>query len=299
MLATDLRSEHALKDYLKQHHPELPEFPFWNHVGNFGMGSATYLGDGKMISSTHVPLISDGHLWGGFFVGDGHYYKPETRPGAYLIPDTSLNGAKTASELLLFAINPANRKKWSQQSGEPLSADLQKLGSVPVGAFQQGPSPVVIIGAPLGKTAASDINFPRKKMARVATLTVACGELSSTPDRRTDAKVREKAKFSTYCLRSDQGASPGDSGGAVFQFNHDRWELVGVVYAVLPAGRIGNIEYPATTLSVDLSKYMDPIKQFHGVIDDQPTPQAAVEKAAAVLGELNGAGPVVDRSNCK
>ncbi len=255
------------------------EFPFWKHIGTVGLGSGIYLGDGYVLTSTHVgchPFVMEG----------GSYFQPD-----YASWHVLQNADGTRSDLATFRV-----------IFDKASA-LAKLGSLPMSSTHpQSDSPVLLVGngftqgeVPMtfssGGKSLGVLGYrvePRRGMAWGLNRT-------SQP---LESSVQTGKEFSTRCFATQFAptlfagqAADGDSGGAAFSFNRaqNRWELSGCIIAV--SQQRASVTFGCQTFLGDLGTYASQIPGAHVAVAASAV-TATTPKIAAIQAQATAISAV-------
>ncbi|WP_131990111.1 hypothetical protein [Chthoniobacter flavus] len=221
-------------------------FPYWKHVGTVGMGSGVYLGDGFVLTSTHVGCYP-------FCLGDGTHYEPDYASWTVL-----KNSDGSRSDLALFRVHV------------PASSSLAKLGRIVLGASHQADSPVLLLGN--GYTQSEQpMTFSINGKAfgvlgyRIEPRRNTAWGLNRA-SQELDQPVETGKALLTHCFTTQFDrtffagqAADGDSGGAAFAYNLEqhRWELVGCIIAV--SQQRANVAFGNHTFLGELGAYASQI----------------------------------------
>ena len=221
----------------------IKDFPYWDHVGMVGMGSGIYLGDGYVLTSTHVGCFP-------FRMHDGSAYEPDYKSWRVFN-----NGGASKSDLAVFRVRYGK------------ASSLAKLGVLPIGSGQRGEgNPVLLLGTGFTQSARPLMLSSQGTVLSVLGYrvqpqrSVAWGINRETHE--LDRPVRTLREFSTRCFTTHFERSPfagqaadGDSGGAAFAYNREaaRWELAGCIIAV--SQERDSVAFGSRTFLGDLGQY--------------------------------------------
>ena len=235
--------------------------PGWANLGFLGLGTGIYLGEGWVLTASHVGP--------GTITLAGVAYAPLSGSAVQLT--NSVVGKTTLTDLILFrlATTPAGLGPLTLASSPPtLGNPVVMIGAGrDRGAFtewdiNQSTSPWTWTEVPSGGDAAGYKTLSTRSM-RWGTNTVNTGSLWVTvPDWSNNlVDVASMATIFDDAADPDDEAQAvfGDSGGAVFTKNGSAWELGGVMIAVggfngQPSAGETPI-YGNATYSADISSY--------------------------------------------
>jgi hypothetical protein len=218
-------------------------FPYWGNVGMVGMGTGVYLGDGWVLTSTHVGCLP-------FKLSDGTIYRP--LKGTWNVLS---NSDGTRSDIAVFRVDIGDKQ-----------SSIRKLPDVVVNdKALAANSPVVLIGTGFveveSKNEASEVSFGshirsvRRKRWAMASLDQALKAPAATA-----GGLRTRSFATSFCKRPFAGqAAEGDSGGPAFVYDalDKRWELAGCIFAVSQLSTF--VPYGARTYVGDLTAYRNQI----------------------------------------
>jgi hypothetical protein len=213
-------------------------FPFWGNIGTVGMGTGLYLGDGWVLTSTHVGCLP-------FVLSDGDVYRPIA--GTWQ-PLKNADGSK--SDLAVFQVN----------QGES-DSDLRKLSAISISTDAvESQTPVLLVGTGyVEKKSAGEqkpVSFGAyQRSTREKRWALATTNEVSAP-AATQGGLRTHCFATTFRAQAFGGqAAEGDSGGAAFVFDADerRWKLAGCIFAVSQVDAF--VPYGARTYVGDLAVY--------------------------------------------
>lgn len=240
------RQEAGLNQVIGTQFSGIAAFPYWNHVGSIGMGSGIYVGDGYVLTSTHVGCYP-------FRLNDGSHYEPDYASWTVL-----KNADGTRSDLAVFRIQV------------PATSALAKLGRIPLSNSRSSDSPVLLVGTgftqgaqPLTLSGGGSV-FSVLGYRVVAHRSTAWG--LNRASQSLDQPVRTGRDFSTRCFTTQfertsfaGQAADGDSGGAAFVYNREqnRWELGGCIIAV--SQQQANVAFGCRTFLGDVGTYASQI----------------------------------------
>ncbi len=264
--------------------------PFWANVGTISGTSAIYLGDGWVMTANHVasslpPTVS--------FGGVGYATQPGSHHRLQNLANTPTLSAFT--DIVLFRLSaPPTLPGVSISAATPtVGSEVMMIGN---GQAQEGAlthwNRTVIAG---------ENNDVWVEVSEISS-TISGYETTGTHEVRWGENVVENNAFFvnvgtvatpvhviSYSTRFDEvglvneaQAVIGDSGGGVFSFNGNSWELSGMMFAVngyetQPGGSASAI-HGATTLIADLSYYRAEILTII------PEPSVAVISVLGVCG---------------
>lgn len=236
--------------------------PGWDHVGILWGNTAVYIGDGCVLTPSHVsagPVDFGGTVY------------PEV-PGSAV---RMSNGDGTNADLVVFAVDPAPPLPVLPISGSP----------PPLGA------PVVLVGHGRNRGAAI-LWDPPWDGPEIGGYEWAPGKTLRWGKNRVDefpqSKVLNTWAFNTLfdqnVRRPEAQAALGDSGGAVFRRKGATWELDGLLFALTtyPGQPAETSLYGQPSHAADLSFYRD---QILGV-ECLPEPSGGLPAGLLALGAL-------------
>jgi hypothetical protein len=218
-------------------------FPFWENIGTVGMGTGLYLGNGWVLTSTHVGCLP-------FRLSDGSYYQPIKGTWNVIVnPD----GSK--SDMALFRV----------EEGKEASA-IRCLQEVPLSTVgMESKTPVILVGT----------GYVERQMEVEGTVQFGIQQRTTREKRWALATTDEVAQpaatlggYKTHCFAttfrakaSGGQAAEGDSGGAAFIFDAEarQWKLAGCIFAVSQLNSF--VPYGARTYVGDLAMYSSQIEE--------------------------------------
>ena len=215
-------------------------FPFWDNIGTVGLGTGLYLGNGWVLTSTHVGCRP-------FVLSDGSNYRPV--PGTWRVLKNA-DGSK--SDLAVFQV----------QQGASDSA-LRKLFNISISTETvESQTPVLLVGT--GYVEQKSTGDQNQNPARFGAYQRSTREkrwaLATTNEVSAPAGTRGGLKthcFATTFRKQAFGgqAAEGDSGGAAFVFDAEslQWKLAGCIFAVSQVNTF--VPYGARTYVGDLAAY--------------------------------------------
>jgi len=225
-----------------------PDDPGFAHVGDAGL-SVVYLRNGWVVSANHVPLSavrlqgelhrgvegSKRRLWNtdGFARPDLAVWKIHPKPDLPELPIRETPPEPGTPVVLVgHGLDRGERTEWNEYVG-------WRAGSS--GSTRWGTNTVHRVGLDLEVTGQAG--------------------LTRSFTTRFDLPGTRESRFST---KHEAHVANGDSGGAAFVKNGDRWELAGTLYAQRGhAGQPSNLALEGNlTLIADLSYYRDEILQL-------------------------------------
>ena len=217
--------------------------PGWANVGVCSRWTAVYLGRGWVLTAAHVG-VSNITLEGTMYAAD---IKSRKRVR---------NTDGTAADLMLFRIDP-----------EPDLPSLRiSAESPPVG------SPIVMVGSGLGRgekmtgEGRAGFSWQAPSVKRWGTSMVR-EHLHDQSIGNTDTFA---TRFSIAQTTHEAHAAHGDSGGAVFAYLEDRWQLVGILLAVdnHTDQPVRSAVYGNRTMIADLARYSHFIQSVTGALSN-------------------------------
>lgn len=220
-------------------------FPYWENIGTVGMGTGLYLGDGWVLTSTHVGCLP-------FVLSDGSVYRPIAGTWQSL---KNADGSK--SDVAVFQVN----------QGESDSL-LRKLSNISIATDTvEAQSPVLLVGTGYVEKKSAGEQDPVRFGAYQKTTREKRWALATTNEVTAPAATRGGLK--THCFATTfraqafgGQAAEGDSGGAAFVFdaNERRWKLAGCIFAVSQVNAF--VPYGARTYVGDLAVYSSQIDEL-------------------------------------
>jgi hypothetical protein len=256
--------------------------PGWANIGILGGGTGIYLGDGWVLTATHVGA--------GAITLQGIAYNP--LPGSTVQLTNSTPGKTSLTDLIVFQLSstPAGLGSLTLASSAPtLNAPVVMIGAgrdrdaLTQWTIDQSTTPWTWTEVSSGGNAAGYQTLESRAM-RWGTNTISFADLwyaesPSGPDVKSFATT-----FNADGLDNNEAqASLGDSGGAVFTHNGSSWELHGVMFDVQGFSGQPSPETTAIfgndTLSADLSYYAPQIMS----IIPEPSTYALLSFSAAAL----------------
>jgi len=259
--------------------------PGWLNIGFLGVGTGIYLGEGWVLTASHVGA--------GTISLAGISYAPLAGTTVQLTNNTP--GKTTFTDLIMFrlATTPAGLGSLTLASTAPtLGAGLTMIGAGrDRGNFTEwsvntSTTPWTWTEVPSGGDAAGYTTLSTRSM-RWGTNTVEAQNIWLNVPGSSNIAVDVKTFATTF---TDSGSSSdeaqavfGDSGGAVFSKNGSAWELGGVMIAVggfsgQPAAGETPI-YGDATYSADISSYASQIMS----IIPEPSTYALLAFSATAL----------------
>jgi hypothetical protein len=251
--------------------------PGWSNVGKLGDGTGVYLGNGWVLTASHVG--------GGSIVLNGGTYAMLAGSGTQLT-NGGAAGKTTVTDLSMFklATTPAGL------AGVPIAATASGSGAAVTmigsgrdrGAFTQwsvntatGTNPWIWTEVQSGGNAVGYKTLSTRTM-RWGTNTVSISGSDSWINYSSiDAKVLGTSfTYDPFNYSTEAQAAYGDSGGGVFHKNGSTWELAGLILTV--GGYSGqpdpgaNAVFGNVTYAADLSFYRP---QIMAIV---PEPQSLV-----------------------
>jgi len=239
--------------------------PGWLNIGFLGVGTGIYLGEGWVLTASHVGA--------GTISLAGNSYAPLA--GSTVQLTNSTPGKTTFTDLIMFrlATTPAGLGSLTLASSPPtLGAPVTMIGAGrDRGAFTQwdvvtSTTPWTWTEVPSGGDAAGYKTLVSRAL-RWGTNTVESQDVWINVPGSSNIPVDVKTLTTTFTDRAlpdnEAQAVFGDSGGAVFAKNGSAWELGGVMIAV--GGYSGqptageNPIYGDVTYSADISTYASQI----------------------------------------
>lgn len=224
----------------------LPEFAFVNNTVMIDQGSGVYLGNGWVLTSTHVGCSS-------VTFTDGMSFTPDTTSWKVL---ESHNGNE--SDIALFRISDWESSEYLAQLPKiRISQESPRKGErvmlAATGYTQSGERKAITVNGEKVGTHGVYLQQKRAYLSGCSTISKIQSELV-----KTDGDL-ETASFTTRFGR-DQGeaqATAGDSGGAVYRFNEvtNEWEAIGIIFAV--SHRAKFVPHNAKTFVGSLAAYQD------------------------------------------
>ncbi|QIF02300.1 trypsin-like serine protease [Roseimicrobium sp. ORNL1] len=220
-------------------------FPFWENIGTVGMGTGLYLGDGWVLTSTHVGCLP-------FVLSDGSVYRPIA--GTWQ-PLKNADGSK--SDVAVFQVN----------QGVSDSA-LRKLSGISISTDTvEAQTPVLLVGTGYVEKKSAGEQNPVRFGAYQRTTREKRWALATTNEVTAPAATQGGLK--THCFATTfraqafgGQAAEGDSGGAAFVFDADerQWKLAGCIFAVSQVNAF--VPYGARTYVGDLAVYSSQIDEL-------------------------------------
>ncbi len=193
-----------------------PGFFGWDYVGEVNGLSATYLGEGWVITADHVGS--------GDFTLDGIVYP--------LVPGSEHwlenEGVSTLPDLVMFAVSPR-----PDLDPLPLRADKPPVGefTIMIGCGRdRGPATVFDPNGPFPPEELSGWEWETSSSKRWGT-----NEVEGFPVGLVGGTVAFYTSFDDGELFPEGQGTAGDSGGAVFTSGVGGTELAGILYAVGPS----------------------------------------------------------------
>jgi len=258
--------------------------PGWANLGLLGLGTGIYLGEGWVLTASHVGP--------GTITLAGIAYAPLSGSAVQLT--NSAVGKTALTDLIVFrlATTPAGLGPLTLASSPPTLGNPVVMigagrdrGTFTEWDINQSTSPWTWTEVPSGGDAAGYKTLPTRSM-RWGTNTISAGNLWVTvPDwSNNPVDVASLATiFEDAAVPDDEAQAVfGDSGGAVFTKNGSAWELGGVMIAVggfngQPSAGETPI-YGNATYSADISSYAS---QIMSII---PEPSTYALLALSMLG---------------
>lgn len=220
-------------------------FPFWENIGTVGMGTGLYLGDGWVLTSTHVGCLP-------FVLSDGSVYRPIA--GTWQ-PLKNADGSK--SDVAVFQVD----------QGESGSL-LQKLSGIAISMDPvEAQTPVLLVGTGYVERKSAGEQSPApfgayQRSTREKRWALATANEVTAP-AATAGGLKTHCFATTFRAQASGGqAAEGDSGGAAFVFDtHERrWKLAGCIFAVSQVNAF--VPYGARTYVGDLAVYGSQIDEL-------------------------------------
>jgi len=239
--------------------------PGWNNVATMSDGTAVYLGNGWMITANHVP---DGTVT----FSDGRTFSVATGSDTLLSnPDGS--GTTGSPDLRMFRLttNPNLPALTVSSTTPPGGAQVtmigdgeQKLPTLQSWLVRDTASGTTWNTVPLRSANASGFILGGSHQLAwgintVQPTLVAIG--ATDPSTGLNATIAFSTQFNSFTGAFEAQATPGDSGGAVFEKVGSQWQLVGIIDATLPGPNqpSGTAVFSNSTFAADLAAYQSQI----------------------------------------
>ncbi|MEN8713927.1 MAG: hypothetical protein ABF384_03380 [Verrucomicrobiales bacterium] len=286
-LAGSLKAPESVDKRRINHVLEKKEFDLWKHVGQVGMGSGIYLGEGYVLTSAHVGCFP-------FQMFDGSVYHPDHKTWHVVSEEHGVT-----SDLAIYKVKiPDPDSSLAKLGRLPISQKTPQTDSAVIllgTGLQQRPDPAVMKG---GDKILAVLGYHTDNRRKTLAGT-------NTIDQVLDKPIGSGG-HKTFCFstRFDRGkldaqASDGDSGGASFVYNREagRWELAGCIIAV--SQQDGFIPFGSKTFMADLTRYRNELPgakaqleekssmDFQTLIGLAPKNPASTDAPPATIGSIN------------